>query len=135
MERSWTMVTVMGKGNWERMVLPSTPLLELTMYQQMHTNRMRTNSRTSDLDTSIPAASSGHWLGIISVMSPMLFQGCCHTGTFVLPSPDCWVQVQDRSEAQHQVSCVTVVLREALHGTVLSTHSKQHMSPEFRLQC
>ena len=57
MERSWTMVTVMGKGNWERMVLPSTPLLELTMYQQMHTNRMRTNSRTSDLDTSIPAAT------------------------------------------------------------------------------
>ena len=86
MERSWTMVTVMGKGNWERMVLPSTPLLELTMYQQMHTNRMRTNSRTSDLDTSIPAASSGHWLVIISVMSPMLSQGCCHTGTFVLPS-------------------------------------------------
>ena len=35
MERSWTMVTVMGKGNWERMVLPSTPLLELTMYQTM----------------------------------------------------------------------------------------------------
>ena len=60
MEASWTMVMVIGKGNCERMVLPSTPLLELTMYQQMHTNRMRTNSRTSDLDTSIPAASSGH---------------------------------------------------------------------------
>ena len=77
MERSWTMVTVMGKGNWERMVLPSTPLLELTMYQQMHTNRMRTNSRTSDLDTSIPAATvwslAGDYIRDVShVVSRML---------------------------------------------------------------
>ena len=37
MEASWTMVMVIGKGNWERIVLPSTPLLEETTYQQTHT--------------------------------------------------------------------------------------------------
>ena len=34
---SGTIVTVIGKGNWERIVLPRTPLLELTTYQQMQT--------------------------------------------------------------------------------------------------
>ena len=37
MEASWTMVMVIGKGNCERMVLPSTPLLEDTTYQQTQT--------------------------------------------------------------------------------------------------
>ena len=37
MEASCTMVMVIGKGNWERMVLPSTPLLEETTYQQTQT--------------------------------------------------------------------------------------------------
>ena len=36
-EASCTMVMVIGKGNWERMVLPSTPLLEETTYQQTQT--------------------------------------------------------------------------------------------------
>ena len=36
-DASWTMVMVIGKGNWERMVLPSTPLLEETTYQQTQT--------------------------------------------------------------------------------------------------
>ena len=56
MESSCTIVTVIGKGNWERMVLPRTPLLELTTYQQTQTNKIRTNSRTSDLVTSVIAA-------------------------------------------------------------------------------
>ena len=121
MERSWTMVTVMGKGNWERMVLPSTPLLELTMYQQMHTNRMRTNSRTSDLDTSIPAATvwslAGDYIRDSShVVSRMLSHRNICTAITRL-NRLILLQVQDRSWAQHQVSCVTVVMREALHGT------------------
>ena len=122
MERSWTMVTVMGKGNWERMVLPSTPLLELTMYQQMHTNRMRTNSRTSDLDTSIPAATvwslAGDYIRDVShVVSRMLpHRNICTAITRLI-----LLQVQDRRWAQLQVSCVTVVLREVLHGTACST--------------
>lgn len=37
MEASCTMVIVIGKGNWERIVLPSTPLLEETTYQQTQT--------------------------------------------------------------------------------------------------
>ena len=53
METSWTIVTVMGKGNCERIVLPSTPLLELTMYQQMQTKMIRTNSRRSERDISM----------------------------------------------------------------------------------
>ena len=36
-EASWTIVMVIGKGNGERMVLPSTPLLEETTYQQTQT--------------------------------------------------------------------------------------------------
>jgi len=36
-DASCTMVMVIGKGNWERIVLPSTPLLEETTYQQTQT--------------------------------------------------------------------------------------------------
>ena len=59
MDSSCTIVTVIGKGNWERIVLPRTPLLELTTYQQMQINRIRTNSRTSDLVTSVMMAGRG----------------------------------------------------------------------------
>ena len=53
MDNNCTMTQVMGYGNCERMVLPRTPLLELTMYQQMQTNTMRMKSLTSDFVTSM----------------------------------------------------------------------------------
>ena len=43
---------VMGKGNCERMVLPRTPLLELTMYQHMQMKMILKKSRRSPRDTS-----------------------------------------------------------------------------------
>ena len=49
MEASWTMVMVIGKGNCERMVLPSTPLLEDTTYQQTQTKMILSPSFISFL--------------------------------------------------------------------------------------
>ena len=86
---------------------------------------MRTNSRTSDLDTSIPAAAvwslGGDYIRDVShVVSRMLsHMNICTAITRLLQ-----LQVHDRSWAQLQVSCVTVVLREALHGT--QGHSTEH---------
>ena len=66
MESSWTIVTVIGKGNWERMVLPRTPLLELTTYQQTQTNKILTNSRTSDLVTSVMFDGESDFLVVLT---------------------------------------------------------------------
>ena len=49
MDASWTMVMVIGKGNCERMVLPSTPLLEDTTYQQTQTKMILSPSFISFL--------------------------------------------------------------------------------------
>ena len=63
METSWTIVTVIGKGNCERMVFPRTPLLELTMYQQMQMKMILINSLTSERVTSI-ARGSWYYRGL-----------------------------------------------------------------------
>ena len=47
MDASWAMVSVMGYGNSLRIHLPITPLVELTAYQHMQRNTIRTPSRIS----------------------------------------------------------------------------------------
>ena len=61
MEASWTMVMVIGKGNWERIVLPSTPLLEDTTYQQTQTKTILKPSFISFLVMKLILRNSKLW--------------------------------------------------------------------------